>query len=289
MSFTLYELALQPKIQSRLREEIIAALKETQGEVTYGMVSVDPNRLLQFTTLQSHLTVNVQNKALFATNQFLYQVMSLPYLDMVVSETLRKYPFLSFLDRVASRDYNVPGTDLVIEQGTLVYVSLLGLHYDSKYFVEPETYDPERFSTENKQKLPSCAYMPFGEGPRNCVGKNWPLKLTRLRISPRNAPLTGPIIHQHVTGFRFGQLQSKLGIMKIILNHEVTPCSRTVTPIRFDPKGLLLASEDCIFLNARRIPTVTSDWVSWLLCKREWKVFIQSSSFTLTYDRCTKE
>lgn len=97
--------------------------------------------------------------------------MALPYLDMVVSETLRKYPPLPFLDRVAVSDYKVPGTDLVIEKGTPLYIPMFGLHYDPEYFPESQKYDPERFNEENKNKIPSCVYMPFGEGPHNCIGK----------------------------------------------------------------------------------------------------------------------
>lgn len=101
-----------------------------------------------------------------------FQVTKLPYLDKVICETLRKYPPLPFLDRVAAGDYKVPGTDLIIEEGTPVYIPLLGTHYDPEYFPDPTKYDPERFSAENKQKRPFGVYAPFGEGPRNCVGKN---------------------------------------------------------------------------------------------------------------------
>lgn len=88
-----------------------------------------------------------------------------------LAETLRKYPVLPFLDRVAVDDYKLPNSDLVIEKGTPVYIPVFGIHYDSEYYPEPEKYDPERFSEENRQKLPTFAHLPFGEGPRNCIGK----------------------------------------------------------------------------------------------------------------------
>lgn len=99
------------------------------------------------------------------------QLMTLPYLDMVVSETLRKYPPLAFLDRVCVTDYKIPNTDLVLEKGTPVYISMLGMHNDPQYFPEPDKYDPDRFSEENKQKRSHFTYFPFGEGPHNCIGK----------------------------------------------------------------------------------------------------------------------
>lgn len=49
-------------------------------------------------------------------------------------------------------------------------ISNLGLHHDQDYYPNPDVFDPERFSTENKQTRPSGTYLPFGDGPRNCIG-----------------------------------------------------------------------------------------------------------------------
>lgn len=92
-------------------------------------------------------------------------------MDQVIWEGLRKYPALSFLDRVAQCDYTVAKTGLVIEKGTPVYISLLGLHYDPEHFPNPDLFDPERFNAENKRKYPPFSYLPFGDGPHNCIGK----------------------------------------------------------------------------------------------------------------------
>jgi len=93
------------------------------------------------------------------------------YLDKVVSETLRKYPILGFLTRQCTKEYQMPDSDVVIEKGTKVFLSLMGLHYDPRYFPDPETFDPERFSPENRANMHPYVYLPFGEGPRNCVAK----------------------------------------------------------------------------------------------------------------------
>lgn len=91
---------------------------------------------------------------------------------MVVSETLRMYPPLGFLDRVANQDYKVPDSDLIIEKGTPIMISMIGMHYDPRYFPNPKKFDPERFNEVNKKNIQGYVYFPFGEGPHVCIGKN---------------------------------------------------------------------------------------------------------------------
>ncbi|KAK0072230.1 hypothetical protein PV326_000290, partial [Microctonus aethiopoides] len=189
LSLTLYELALNPEFQTRARDEIIKGLEQTNGEITYDLV------------------------------------MNLPYLDMAVSETLRKYPPLGFLDRVANADYKVPNCDLIIEKGTPVFISMTGLHYDPQYFPNPDKYDPERFTEKNKKLRKSCVYFPFGEGPHICIG------------------------------MRIGLLQVKLGLVKLLIKYEFAPCKDTIIPLRISPKCLTTTSEEGIFLNVKKLAT----------------------------------
>ncbi|KAK0166956.1 hypothetical protein PV327_004420 [Microctonus hyperodae] len=187
LSFSLYELAINPEIQSKLRNEILEGLEQTNGKITYDLL------------------------------------MNLRYLDMVVAETLRKYPPLPFLDRVALADYKVPNSDFIIEKGTPVFISMTGLHYDPQYFPDPDKYDPERFSEENKKSRKPCVYIPFGEGPHNCIG------------------------------MRIGLLQSKLGLVKLLTKYEFSSCKETQIPLRISPKILITASESGIFLNVNEL------------------------------------
>lgn len=46
------------------------------------------------------------------------------------------------------------------------------MHYNPDYFPDPESFDPERFTEENKRDRPSCVYLPFGEGPHACIGED---------------------------------------------------------------------------------------------------------------------
>lgn len=186
-SFTLYHLAKKPHLQNKLRAEILGALGKQNGQVTYDIIK------------------------------------DMPYLHMVVSETLRKYPPLSILDRVPNVDYQIPGTDIVIEKGTPVYVPLLGIHNDPQVWEDPDEYDPERFNEENKRARHSFMYLPFGDGPKYCIGKN------------------------------FGLMAVKVGLVNILSRFEVSPFEDTPETIQINPRGMILASKGGIPLKFSRI------------------------------------
>jgi len=94
----------------------------------------------------------------------------------VLTETLRKHPIVTFLDRMCYSDYELPaptGTGTIkLPAGTGVYIPVLGIQFDPTYFPEPEKFDPDRFTEENKCSRPNYTYIPFGEGPRMCIGKD---------------------------------------------------------------------------------------------------------------------
>lgn len=67
--------------------------------------------------------------------------------------------------------------DIVIQKDDNLWIPIYGLHRDPKHFPNPDKFDPERFSAENIHKINSHSYLPFGIGPRNCIGnKNILLK-----------------------------------------------------------------------------------------------------------------
>ncbi|XP_060831919.1 cytochrome P450 6k1-like [Bombus pascuorum] len=191
MSFTLHELAMNPDIQKTLRAEIHDALAKTDGKITYDMI------------------------------------MTLPYLDMVISETLRKYPPLAFLNRVTLANYKVPNSDLVIEKGTPIFISMMGSHHDPRYFPNPEKYDPFRFTEDAKSSRRNFVYFPFGEGFRMCIG------------------------------MRLGLMQSKLGVVQVLKDYEVSPCEKTKSPVVLDPKGFTTMALGGLYLSIRKITTAT--------------------------------
>lgn len=127
MSFAFYELALNPDIQERLREEIQSTIND---EVTYDLV------------------------------------IGMKYLNMVVNESLRKYPPLPNIARMCTKAFKIPGSDFVIEEGTTVDFNSISFQRDPKYFPDPLKFDPERFNEENSKKIKPFTFLPFGEGPR---------------------------------------------------------------------------------------------------------------------------
>jgi cytochrome P450 family 6 len=92
----------------------------------------------------------------------------------VFTETLRKYPIISFLDRVCFSDYKLPSPSgngtITLPAGTGVLISVIGIQNDTKYFPDPEKFVPDRFTEENKRSRPKYTYIPFGEGIRMCIG-----------------------------------------------------------------------------------------------------------------------
>ncbi|XP_056633285.1 cytochrome P450 6k1-like [Diorhabda sublineata] len=174
ISFTLHELCVNEEAQRRLRTEINEVVEKFGG-----------------ITMES--------------------LKEMRYLDMCINETLRKYPVLPYLDRVCTLDYTIPGTDIQIEKGRGIMIPMYGLHMDPNYFPEPSKYDPERFAYKNSNM--NEIHLPFGGGPRNCIGE------------------------------RFGKLSMQVALVNIIKNFTVEMCQETPNPIKFDRKTFLLTSD----------------------------------------------
>lgn len=137
MSFLAYEFMANPDIQDRVFNEI----QEMEEELDGKMISYE-------------------------------QIQGLKYLDQCVSEVMRRWTFNPIADRTCVEDFHLDyeGIKLTIEKGTMINIPIAGYHQDSKYFPNPEKFDPERFSPENRRNIDLDAYLPFGIGPHNCIG-----------------------------------------------------------------------------------------------------------------------
>jgi cytochrome P450 family 6 len=156
---------------------------------------------------------------------------------------LRKYSPAAYLTRKCIKDYRIPDSEVVIEKGTTVQIPVLGIHYDEEIYPDPEKFDPGRFTEEKKRGRHSCAHIPFGEGPRICIGLKYSRKGNR-----RFARL--------FAGMRFGLLQSKLGLTSLLRNYTFKVSERTKEPLRMIPSSLVLTPEGGIWLEAQKVETV---------------------------------
>jgi cytochrome P450 len=105
----------------------------------------------------------------------------LPYTDMVVKESMRLYPPAGGVSRQAVEDvtigsYNIP-------EGSTIAVSTYVMHRNARHFPDPERFEPERFSKERAAEIPKYAYLPFGAGPRVCIGNAFAMMEARLILA----------------------------------------------------------------------------------------------------------
>jgi cytochrome P450 len=98
-------------------------------------------------------------------------IAQLGYTRQVISEAMRIYPPAWITDRVALEDDKINGVK--INKGELVGIFIYGAHHSKELWENPSTFDPERFSPENKKNIPAYAYFPFGGGPRLCIGQQF--------------------------------------------------------------------------------------------------------------------
>ncbi|XP_032451661.1 probable cytochrome P450 6a14 [Nasonia vitripennis] len=187
MSHAMYELALNQDIQDKLREEVNATFAENDAKLSYD------------------------------------SVRSMIYLDKVFKESLRKYPAALTLFRKSMNDHSFPGTDISIPRGTCMLIPTYVIHHDPTYYPDPDKFDPERFDKETANGRSRMTFLPFGDGPRNCIGE------------------------------RFAQNQSKVGLAMIIRNFKLEVCERTCKTYIKHEGSPLLAPLDGLYLKLRNI------------------------------------
>lgn len=148
--------------------------------------------------------------------------------------------------RIATQTYHVPNDSLTIPKGQKIVIPLHSLHYDPKYYTDPEVFNPERFSPEEKAKRPNGTYLPFGEGPRICIG------MFIFNINCRVYFLFNDILF-NFAGKRFAELEMKLALVEVLSKFEVETCEKTEVPLKFSKKSLILIPKNGIWLKFQPI------------------------------------
>jgi cytochrome P450 len=103
---------------------------------------------------------------------------NLPYLEQVMNETMRRYPAAYLTTRQSINEDEVLG--FKIPANAMVILNIFGLHHHRDYWEAPMAFNPEHFSAENASNINKFAYLPFGEGPRKCIGE--PLARMEMRL-----------------------------------------------------------------------------------------------------------
>ncbi|XP_019217431.1 thromboxane-A synthase isoform X1 [Oreochromis niloticus] len=146
-------------------------------------------------------------------------VQELKYLDMVICEALRLYPPGFRFAREVDHDCVVNGQFL--PKGITVEIPAGFLHYDPEHWPEPEKFIPERFTPEAKASRHPFVYLPFGAGPRNCVG------------------------------MRLAQLEIKMALVRLFHSFSIVACSETKVPLELKSSSTL-GPKNGIFVKITR-------------------------------------
>ncbi|XP_015284767.1 PREDICTED: cytochrome P450 3A19-like [Gekko japonicus] len=184
LGYLAYELAIHPDVQQKLQEEIDSAL---------------PNK--------APLTYEA--------------VMQMEYLDMAVNEILRLYALGGRIERLCKKDVEING--ITIPKGTVVMIPPYVLHLDPEYWPEPKEFRPERFSKEVKEKIDPYVFLPFGAGPRNCIG------------------------------MRFAVLVMKTVIVDLLQHFHFKPCKETPIPLVLTSRGFTRPAKPIILKFVPRV------------------------------------
>ncbi|XP_032527765.2 cytochrome P450 6B2-like [Danaus plexippus] len=181
-SLLLYELAKNKDVQARVIDEVDEYYKRHHGKIEFEAIN------------------------------------EMPYLQACIDETLRFYPVLGLLTREAVEGYTLP-TGLHLPKGTRIHIPVYHIHHNPKYFSEPERWLPERFYGEGKHFITPFTYMPFGEGPRVCLGK------------------------------RFSKMPMYAGLLTIFKNYELELDPKTPSSYKFQPRTFVTQALGGIFLK----------------------------------------
>ncbi|XP_076383670.1 cytochrome P450 6A1-like [Megalopta genalis] len=183
----LYEMALNPQMQDKLRAEIKALSKKNNGSFQHD------------------------------------DLKEMKYLDKVFKETLRKYPPGTVLMRKCNREYTFRNTKVTIPKGTGISIPVYALHHDPSIYPNPEVFDPERFNDDAVAARHPMSFLPFGDGPRNCIAA------------------------------RFGTYQTKVGLIKTLENFNFSVCERTMIPYECDPRSIIYSPKRGIYLKISKV------------------------------------
>lgn len=150
------------------------------------------------------------------------------------------FNFLIFLQRLCVKDYEIEydNKKFLIEKGKNFYIPIYGIHHDDRYYKNPETFDPDRFSEENRKNIDPDTYLPFGK--KLFTNKSFRLLifLCCIGLGPRNC-----------IGSRFALMELKTIIYYLLLSFDFEPTEKTQIPIKLSNNPTQLQSEKGVWVG----------------------------------------
>ncbi|XP_075168302.1 cytochrome P450 6a9-like [Haematobia irritans] len=188
LAFILYELAKNEEIQEKARAEVLEVLERHNHKFTYECMK------------------------------------EMVYMEQILNETLRLHTIIPFVHRQALEDFVVPDhPKYVIKKGMYAVLPCGPIHHDERYYPQPYVFDPENFSPEKVAERDSVLHLPFGDGPRNCIG------------------------------LRFGKMQVIVGLALLLKNFKFSICDETPIPMKYSIQGIITSPETGIPLKVTKI------------------------------------
>jgi cytochrome P450 len=166
--------------QEEVRDEVITILLAGY-ETTSNALTWTFYLLAQHPTVAAKLYAEI-DEVLAGRTPGLADLPSLPYTAKVVKEAMRLYPPAWMLNgRRVVADTTLGG--YAVERGTELFIAPYVMHRLPRYFDDPNEFRPERFTLEFEESLPRFAYMPFGGGPRVCIGNSFAMMEAQLILA----------------------------------------------------------------------------------------------------------
>ncbi|CAH2107640.1 unnamed protein product [Euphydryas editha] len=157
--------------------------------------------------LQQKIQAEIDKVLLKYNNKLCYEaVAEMTLLEMAFKEALRILPPLGNLHRVCAAKYTIPQLGISIDPDVKIIIPIQAIQNDKRYFENPEVFNPERFADDKMNDLHKYIFLPFGEGPRACIGA------------------------------RLGQMQSIAGLAAVLHKFTVEPSEKSVRKIKMNPR-----------------------------------------------------
>jgi len=187
---------------------LVAGYETTSNTLTYcsHLLTTNPEKLNKLQQEIDHFLSDEKELSYELIN-------SMPYLDMVIRETLRMYPLASLVvNRLCMEDTEVCGQK--IPAGVAVQPDIWTLHYSEELWgpVDPHKFEPERCSKEEMKNRHAMAWMPFGAGPRNCIGMRFALMELKVTLVS--------ILSHYTFSSQMSKVQKKVQNSKFFLSNE---------------------------------------------------------------------